>query len=77
MELSTLARIGQGQSATVRQVNIAGREGVRLTGLGVLPGVRLTMIRNGRRKTLLVESSRTLIALGRPLAEAIVMEKKA
>ncbi len=65
----------QGKSVVVVGVAVPGSHGVRLAGLGILPGQRVTMLRNGRRRALLIDCGRTVIALSRPLAEAISVEE--
>jgi len=77
MRNKNLADIQQGQSAVVLHVATPGPHGVRLAGMGVLPGERVTVLRNGRRRALLVDCGRTVIALSRPLAEAISVEEGA
>lgn len=75
MRNRNLADMEQGKSAVVLGVAVPGSHGVRLAGMGILPGQRVTVLRNGRRRALLVDCGRTVIALSRPLAEAISVEE--
>lgn len=74
MRNTNLAEVEQGKSAVVLGVTVPGPHGVRLAGMGLLPGQRVSVLRNGRRRALLVDCGRTVIALSRPLAEAISVE---
>lgn len=72
-----LTEIRQGGRATVLEVAVPGAHGVRMAGMGILPGVRVTVLRNGGRKALLLESGRSIFAVARPLAQAISVEEEA
>lgn len=74
MRNKNLAEIAQGETVAVLAVAAPGAHGVRLAGLGILPGERVSVLRNGRRRSLLLECGRTLIALARPLAETVSVE---
>jgi Fe2+ transport system protein FeoA len=77
MRNKNLAETEQGKTVAVLTVTASGPHGVRLAGLGILPGERVTVLRNGRRRSLLLECGRTLIALARPLAETVSVEEGA
>lgn len=74
MHERTLARMAEGEHALISEIHVPDPERVRLFGLGVLPGVNITVLRNGRR-ALIVEAARTCLVLARPLAESILMEE--
>lgn len=69
-----LSDVESGMSVIVREVSVRGSHGVRMAGMGILPGVRVTVLRNGRRRALLLESGRSIFALARPLAEVVSVE---
>lgn len=71
----TLAQMAEGERALIREMHVPGPESIRLFGLGILPGVSITVLRNGRRRALIVEAARTCLVLARPLAESIRMEE--
>lgn len=77
MRNKNLAETEQGKTVAVLAVAASGAHGVRLAGLGILPGERVTVLRNGKRRSLLLECGRTLIALARPLAQSITVEEGA
>lgn len=74
MFLKSLSEIETGVSVMVREIAVSGSHGVRMAGMGILPGVRVTVLRNGRRRALLLESGRSIFAVARPLAEAVRVE---
>ncbi|SNR61964.1 Fe2+ transport system protein FeoA [Humidesulfovibrio mexicanus] len=72
-----LTEIRQGGRAIVLEVAVSGVHGVRMAGMGILPGVRVTVLRNGKRKALLLECGRSIFAVARALALTVSVEEEA
>ncbi len=68
-----LSMLGSGRQARV--VEVRGGQGCRgrLTSLGVLPGVRVIVVRNAMAGPLIVKLDGSRLALGRGLSHQIMV----
>lgn len=69
----TLSQIEEGASVTV--VSIGGGRGIRsrLTAMGLLPGVKITVLRNGGAGPFVVSVKNSRMAIGRGVADKIIV----
>jgi ferrous iron transport protein A len=71
----SLSEIEEGVSVTV--VGIQGGRGIRnrLTEMGLLPGAEITVLRNGGRGPFVICVKNSRMALGRGVADKIMVTK--
>ncbi|MGD0078632.1 MAG: FeoA family protein [Sedimentisphaerales bacterium] len=73
MTAKALSEIEEGARVTV--VGIQGGRGIRsrLTAMGLLPGARITVLRNGGSGPFVVSIKNSRMALGRGVADKIMV----
>jgi ferrous iron transport protein A len=71
----SLSEIEEGASVTV--VGIQGGRGIRsrLTAMGLLPGAEITVLRNGGRGPFVICIKNCRMALGRGVADKVIVTK--
>jgi ferrous iron transport protein A len=72
--MKTLLELQKEQSAVVASVNGDARFVSRITSIGLTPGCKLTVIKNEKRRPILVYSRDTMIALNRDECANIMVE---
>ena len=72
--MKTLLELQKEQSAVVASVNGDARFVSRITSIGLTPGCKLTVIKNEKRRPILVYSRDTMIALNRNECANIIVE---
>jgi len=72
--MKTLLELQKEQSAVITAVNGDARFVSRITSIGLTPGCKLTVIKNEKRRPILVYSRDTMIALNRNECANIMVE---
>ncbi len=72
--MKTLLELQKEQSAVIASINGDTRFVSRITSIGLTPGCKLTVIKNEKRRPVLVYSRDTMIALNRNECENIMVE---
>lgn len=70
-----LVELAKEKSGVVASVNGDARFVSRITSIGITPGCKVTVIKNEKRRPLLVYSRDTMIALNRSECENITVEE--
>ncbi|MBP5328649.1 MAG: ferrous iron transport protein A [Spirochaetaceae bacterium] len=73
--MKKLAELKKDSSGVIAAVNGDARFVGRITSIGLTPGCRLTVIKNEKRRPLLVYSRDTMIALNRKECDWIDVEE--
>lgn len=72
--MKTLLELQKEQSAVITAVNGDARFVSRITSIGLTPGCKLTVIKNEKRRPIIVYSRDTMIALNRNECANIMVE---
>ena len=72
--MKKLNELKKEESAVIASVNGDTRIVSRITSIGITPGCKITIIKNEKRRPLLVYSRDTMIALNRNECENILVE---
>jgi ferrous iron transport protein A len=72
--MKTLLELQKEQSAVIASINGDTRFVSRITSIGLTPGCKLTVIKNEKRRPVLVYSRDTMIALNRNECANIMVE---
>ena len=70
-----LTELGKEDSGIITRINGDTRFVSRITSIGLTPGCRVTVVKNEKRRPLLVYSRDTMIALNRNECEDIEVEE--
>ena len=70
-----LTEIKKEQSGLITRINGDSRFVSRITSIGLTPGCKVTVVKNEKRRPLLVYSRDTMIALNRNECEDIEVEE--
>lgn len=70
-----LTELKKEQSGLITRINGDSRFVSRITSIGLTPGCRVTVVKNEKRRPLLVYSRDTMIALNRNECEDIEVEE--
>jgi len=74
--LISLERAPEGFEGYVSVINGGGRFLQRLMALGIIPGMKIKVIRNSYLSPIIVEASDTRIAVGRGMASKVLLTDK-
>ena len=74
--LISLERASEGFEGYVSVINGGNRFLQRLMALGIIPGMKIKVIRNSYLSPIIVESSDTRIAIGRGMAKKVLLSDK-
>ena len=69
-----LSEIQEGQTVNVRSIDAGFGMNSRLTAMGILPGIEITVKKNSGRGPIVVQVKDSKIALGRGMAHKIEVQ---
>ena len=72
--MKKIIELQKGDTAVISSVSGEARFVSRITSIGIIPGCKVTIIKNEKRRPLLVYSRDTMIALNRKECEGILVE---
>ena len=71
----SLSEVKQNREAVVKSLSGDTRFISRITSIGLTPGCRVSVIRNDKRRPVLIYSRDTMIALNKKECEGIIVEE--
>ena len=75
--MKKLSELAKDQSGVIASINGDARFVSRITSIGLTPGCRISIIKNEKRRPILVYSRDTMIALNRTECDGIEVKEAA
>lgn len=75
--MKKLSELTKDQSGIIASINVDARFVSRITSIGLTPGCRISIIKNEKRRPILVYSRDTMIALNRTECDGIEVKEAA